>query len=64
MRTRHQATLAALRDVEAHVRNLPHKPRGGMEVLRAGFRLHQAYLDYCDELEAELSKETAGVHTS
>jgi len=64
MRARHQATLAALRGVEAHVKTLPNKPHGGMEVLRGGFRLHQAYLDYCDELEAELSKEKAPAHTS
>ena len=64
LRARHLATLASLREVEAHVKALPHKPRGGLEVLRAGFRIHQAYIDYCDELEAELSQEKAAVHTS
>jgi DNA-binding PadR family transcriptional regulator len=64
IRSRHQTTLAGLRGLEDHIKNLPHKVRGGREVLLGGLRLHQAYIDYCDELEAGLAKEKSPAHTS
>ena len=51
MKTRHQAALAQLQEIEVDAR------RGGrctLRVLRAGLKLHRAYVDVCEDLEREM----------
>ena len=56
MRARHQALMDTLHGIEARVQEAPHRKAGGaVEVLRAGFRLQEAYLAYCDEMEKQLT---------
>jgi len=57
IKARQLAMLATLRGIDVHVRALPHphKAGGGMEVLSGGLRIHQALLDWSEEMERELS---------
>lgn len=60
MRLREEATLAELRAIEPHAREMGRaKAAMGMHVLEGGLRIHQAYLDHLLEVERELGQQTS-----